>query len=168
MVVRVRVSPAGGRVLAWGPLRTGVRLVCPRRGGGGRLAVGCSLACQWPGACGQVGAALPGLALALAGRPLWTALSRPAGPKGRAGRRERLFITVNASARIESEAEVGRGDHFSHDARPRPSRVVRHGPGTGRFVAGDSDGAWAGVTYTICFSPIHFSPNTPFLNAKNL
>jgi hypothetical protein len=30
--------------------------------------------------------------------------------------RERLEITMNVSARSETEVEVGRGDHFSHDA----------------------------------------------------
>ena len=54
-----------------------------------------------------------------------TTVAKRYGPRaGRPGRRagpasERLFITMNASARIETEAEVGRGDHFSHDVSER-------------------------------------------------
>jgi hypothetical protein len=43
----------------------------------------------------------------LEGRPSWV---------GRLGRvRERLFTTMNASARIETRAEVDSEVHFSHD-----------------------------------------------------
>ncbi len=53
-----------------------------------------------------------------------TVMDREPAAAGRPGQRagparERLFTTMNASARIETEAEVGRGDHFSHDGSER-------------------------------------------------
>ena len=53
----------------------------------------------------------PSCAGRLSGRPSWV---------GRLGRvRERLFTTMNASARIETRAEVGSEVHFSHDVSER-------------------------------------------------